>query len=198
MFNFAVARSPAPVRFPAPAGRCEGGPGGPCLWRGPTTHLSARVAVARRGGWAGGAAVVLRGASGGLSCSGRELVRLGVGGGGGGGNTRRAAAAHALAGSGDAASFDDKLAARRATRAKEPPTPAGGEVGRASGGAAQRERGGGGATTRGVKRHKVDKRRGRGAGGDKRNLPAIALNRLVSQQEDTEAGAYTRSLLSST
>jgi len=138
--------------------------------------------AARGAGWgpgrAGGAAVVLRGASaGGLAGSVRGIACRWGGGGGGG---TRATVTRAL-GSGDApvdggggASIQDKLAARRAARGKRPGQ-AGGEGGRAAGGAVRGGRGGGGGG-----------RGGRGAGGGKGLSAAIALNRLISQAEDPE------------
>ena len=168
--SFAAARSAAL------AGRCEGGPRWPrpCPSPGGAARLSARSArVAARGGCAGGAAVGGRGASaGGLACSVRGVARLG-----GGVDARRAAAATRALGSGDArdgSSYDDKLAAARAARAVKP-TQGGGEGGWFSG-SGLRDAGGGGGARRG----------GRGAGGGGGRTAAVALNRLITQEESPE------------
>jgi hypothetical protein len=151
------------------AARCEGGPRGPR----PRPSPGGAARLSARGGCAGGAAVGGRGASaGGLAYSVRGVARLG-----GGVDARRAAAATRALVSGDArdgSSYDDKLAAARAARAVKP-MQGGGEGGGAAGSGSRDARGGGGA-----------RRWGRGAGGGGGRAAAIALNRLITQEESLE------------
>ena len=171
--SLAAARSLAGPRL-----RFDGGRRGPR----PRPPGSLAGLASPGAGWgpgrAGVAAVVLRSASaGGMTGSVRGLACRW---GGGGGGTRAPTATRAL-GSGDApgdggggGSIQDKLAARRAARVKRT-SQAGGEGGRAAGGAARGGRLGGGGG-----------RGGRGAGGGRGLSAAIALNRLLSRDNDPE------------
>ena len=129
-----------------------------------------------RPGRSGGAAVVLRGASaGGMAGAVRVLAcRWGAGSSGARATnvTRAQVSGDAPGDGGGGASIQDKLAARRAARGMMTGQ-AGSEGGRAADGAKRGSRGGGGG-----------RRGGRGAGGDRGVLAAIALNRLISQQDD--------------